>query len=102
MGNVRIQDFAENKMIRFSLVTNYMFKGRDGNASIETTWHNVVYWANQKNVPPFEKIEKGALIHVTGRLRNREYENGDGEKRNYWEVLASKAEIVDAPQEQTI
>ena len=41
VGNVKLQNVGNSEVIRFSLATNYAFKGKDGNPVIETTWHNI-------------------------------------------------------------
>ncbi len=37
VGNVKLQNVGNSEVIRFSLATNYAFKGKDGNPVIETT-----------------------------------------------------------------
>ena len=37
VGNVRIMDVQDRKVANFTVATNFAFKGRDGEAIIETT-----------------------------------------------------------------
>lgn len=96
VGSIKIQEFSDNKVIRLSLATNYVYKTKDGNSAIETTWHNVSAWQNQRGMPDFSKIVKGMPIYVVGRLRFREFEGSDGEQKQYWEVIASRLDLLDA------
>ena len=37
IGSVRVQDIQDRKVANFTVATNFAFKGRDGEAIIETT-----------------------------------------------------------------
>ena len=93
VGNVKTQKVGDNEAIRFSLATNYAFKGKDGTPVIETTWHNVTAWKG-KGMPDFNLIEKGSLVHVTGRLRSQKFEGADKIERQVFEVVANKITII--------
>ncbi len=96
VGNVKIQHVGDNDVIRFSLATNYVFKSKDGNPVIETTWHNITAW-NGKGMPDFSKIGKGTLAHVYGRVRYQKFSGADGTDKQYYEVLANRIEICSEP-----
>lgn len=93
IGNVRINDYGDNQMASFSVVTNYVYKGRDGNGVVETMWFNVVAWKNRCGLEDFSLLRKGQGVHVIGRLREREYTGTDGAIRHMTEVVSSKVEI---------
>ena len=84
-----IQDQGEiTQVANFSVVTNYLYKGREG-AVAETFWFNVNAWAGRNMPQDFTQIEKGSSVLVQGRLRNREYQSSDGQARIITEVVAS-------------
>lgn len=95
-GNVgqdpRINVVGENKVIKFTLATNEVFKERSGNFREETTWHNVTCWSG-KGIPDFSAIKKGTCVSVTGRIRNNKYITADGEDKIFTEVLANRLRI---------
>ena len=93
VGNVRISDVGGNRVARFSLATNFMYRGKDNEAVLETTWHNVTAWSG-KGMPEFEKIGKGSPVYVCGRLRSTKYTGNDGIERQGYEVIASRLSIV--------
>lgn len=99
VGNVKIQTVGKNDVATISVATNYVYKDRDGNPVIETTWHTVIAW-NGRGMPDFHKIAKGASISVTGRLRCRKFETADGTERQVYEVVASKLALSDSEPAQ--
>ncbi len=94
VGFVRILNVEGKHVIKLSVATNYVYKGRTGEPVIETTWHNVSAWES-KGMPDFTKIEKGTKIHVIGRLRNQRYTDSEGQERYSTEVSAYQMEIIE-------
>ena len=85
-------------MATFSVVTNYIYKGRDGSGIVETMWFNVVAWKRPQSLQDFSKLQKGAVVHVTGRMREREYTTSDGTVKRTAEVIASKVSIIETEE----
>lgn len=94
VGNVRVSDVGGSKVARFSLATNFIYKGKDNEGVVETTWHNIVAWSG-KGMPDFSIITKGAPIYVCGRLRTSKYTGNDGTEKTSYEVIAYKVEQAD-------
>lgn len=94
VGNLRLATVGESRVINFSLATNIAYKGKDGQGVVETTWHNVVAWSG-RNMPDFDKIQKGTSLYILGRIRNTSYTGQDGVERQSYEVLARKMEFED-------
>ncbi len=94
VGTIRTNVVGETKVANFSLATEYLYKTRDGAAISETTWHNVVAWAN-KQMPDLGTIEVGTPLHLTGRLRSNRYTAADGTEKMFHEVLAYKIRRLD-------
>jgi len=93
VGYVRLSRVGDNQVAHFSVATTYVYKGRNGEATIETTWHNVAMW-NLKNMPDMNILEKGCPVYVVGRLRSNTYQGSDGVERVSYEIQASKVEIL--------
>ena len=89
----RIFTSGENQVAKFSLATSETFHDRKGDIKEETTWHNVAAW-NGKDTVNVKQIRKGALIHLTGRLRNVKYTSVEGEERHFTEIVATRLEIL--------
>ncbi len=94
VGNVKVSETATGKMARFTLATNYLYRNRDGDAGVETTWHTIVAWEG-RNIKSLEKIEKGTYMYVMGRLRSSRFTGADGIEKQIYEVVANKLAILD-------
>ena len=77
------------KVARFSLATNEYYKNAKGEKVQSTEWHTVVAWGKTAEI--IEKYAgKGKEIGVSGKLKNRSYEDNDGIKRYVTEVEANE------------
>lgn len=93
VGTVRLNTVNDKKVANFSVATDYMYKGRDGEGVSETTWHNVVAWESQ-DMPDLSLIQKGTPLNIQGRLRANKYTSNDGVEKQYFEILAYKIKIL--------
>ena len=94
VGTIRTNIVGNSKVANFSLVTDYLYKGRDGAAISETTWHNIVAWAG-KDMPDLDTINKGTTLYVTGRVRTNKYTSADGTEKFFYEILAHKVKKIE-------
>ena len=94
VGTIRTNIVGNSKVANFSLVTDYLYKGRDGAAISETTWHNIVAWAG-KDMPDLDTINKGTTLYVTGRVRTNKYTSADGTEKFFYEILAHKIKKIE-------
>lgn len=92
VGNVRINSVGETAVANFTMVTEHLYKTRDGAAN-EVTWIYVVAWQG-KDMPDLELINKGASIYVVGRLRTARYISSEGVEKTVFEVIASKIRLL--------
>lgn len=93
IGFVRTNIVGDTKVSNFSLVTEHLYKTRDGGAVNETTWHYIVAW-DSKEMPDLDLFAKGLAVNVIGRLRATRYTNADGTEKQMYEVVASKVRIL--------
>lgn len=100
VGTVRTNEVNGSKVANFSLVSELLYKTRDGQAVSETTWFNVAAWSS-RDMPDLEKIEKGMQIYVSGRMRTARYTSAEGVERQFYEVLANKVRFLndDLPEQ---
>ena len=94
VGSVSIIVVGDTRVAHFSVATNLVYKGGNGEPVIETTWHNVTAWEKNKDIVPLDSIRKGDAIHIIGRVRRQDFVASDGTERYSYEVLASKVETV--------
>jgi single-strand DNA-binding protein len=93
VGTIRTNIVGDNMVANFSLVTEYLYKTRDGGAANETTWHQVTAWEG-RDMPDLSTIMKGTPVNVTGRLRTFRYTNSEGVEKQLHEVIAYKIRIL--------
>lgn len=97
IGNIgydaRVTNVRGILVARFNMATSYIHHDTEGYGEIETTWHSVVAW-NGAGMPDFEKLTKGSVVHVVGRLRINKYTTADGEERSFPEVVANSVTII--------
>lgn len=94
VGSVRMNTAGSTKVANFTMATDYLYKGRDGAAVSETTWHNVTAWAG-KGIPDLALITKGIPVNVIGRVREVRYKSAEGVEKVFHEVIAHKITLVD-------
>ncbi len=92
VGNFRQGEFNGSKVTNFTVACEYLYKTRDGNPVLETTWFNVTAWHN-KDMQNLDRIAKGMPVHVTGRIRSSKYTDSDGIEKHFYEVMANKVEL---------
>jgi single-strand DNA-binding protein len=81
----------------FRLACSRRYKNKETNeVQEETLFINVVAWRRQAELAN-DYLKKGSAILVEGRLRSRQWETNQGEKRSAIEVVAYRIQFLDAP-----
>lgn len=93
IGIIRTNIVGDSMVANFSLVTEFLYKTRDGGAVNETTWHHVTAWEG-KEMPDLSTLAKGTPVNVTGRMRTFRYTNAEGVEKQSYEVFASKVRVL--------
>jgi len=76
----------------FPIATSRRWKDQQtGEWKEETDWHNIVLW-RQENVATY--LTKGKQVYVEGRLQTRNYEDKDGKKVYFTEVVADELMLL--------
>ncbi len=71
---------------KFTIATGRRWKDQQsGEWKEETDWHNVVLW-RAENLANY--LLKGKQVYVEGRLQTRSYDDKDGKKQYFTEVVA--------------
>lgn len=85
------------KKASFSLATTESYKNKEGERVTHTEWHNVVLWRGLAEVAE-NYLKKGNTIYVEGRIRRREYEDKDGQKKSITEILGDDMTMLGGPK----
>jgi single-strand DNA-binding protein len=73
-------------MARFSLATKETYRDAEGKKVSETQWHNLVAWGNlAKTIQKY--LIKGMEVAVEGKLTHRIFDDKEGKKRYFTEVV---------------
>ena len=77
----------------FSLATTESYKNKEGERVSQTEWHNVVLWRGLAEVA--EKwLKKGSSVYIEGKIRNRKWEDKEGNTRYSTDIIAEKMTML--------
>lgn len=82
-----------NKVATLAVATSRYYKGKDGNPVEETEWHNVALWGNLADLAE-KYLVKGRQVFIEGRLRTRQYDDKEGNKRYITEIVGENMTFV--------
>ena len=71
----------------FSLATDEVFRDEKGQKKSHTEWHRIIVFGNQAEICS-QYLGKGSLVYVEGKLRTRNYDDKQGNKRYVTEIHA--------------
>jgi single-strand DNA-binding protein len=77
----------------FSLATSENWTDKNGTRQERTEWHNIVAWSRLADLSK-RYLLKGRQVYVEGRIRTREWNDKDGNKRRTTEVIASQMVLL--------
>ena len=81
----------------FRIASSRRYKNRDtGEQQEETLFINVVAWRRQAELAN-DFLKKGSAVLIEGRLRSRQWESAQGEKRSAIEIVAHRIQFLDMP-----
>lgn len=81
------------KLAKFSIATNENYKNNKGEKITDTQWHNIVAWG--KTAELIENyVIKGKEIGIEGKLTSRSYDDKDGQKRYFTEVICNEVLLM--------
>lgn len=94
VGSVSTSKVSGSTLVRFSVATNCVYKDKDENPIIETTWHSVSAFSEKITNGP--DVKRGDKVYVSGRIRIQRYTDSDGIQKSVCEIIANKVEILNA------
>ncbi len=85
-------------VVNFSLATQEVWTGKDGQRSEKTEWHSIVVWGKLAEICK-DYLTTGRQIYVEGRLTTRSYTDKSGQKRYKTEIVASQVVFLGSSQQ---
>jgi len=83
----------------FRLATDRKYTNKQGEKVDETEWHRCVAFGRTGEVCG-EYLHKGSLIYVEGRIRTREWQDKDGNKRWSTDILVEQMRMLGSKGER--
>ncbi len=83
---------------KFPLATSESYKDKAGNQQTETDWHNIVLWRGLADLA-VKYLKKGSGVYIEGKIKTRNYEDKEGNKRFVTEVIAEELILLDKKEE---
>lgn len=77
----------------FSIATSDMWTDKSGTRQEKTEWHNIVAWNKLADLSK-RYLAKGRQVYIEGRIRTREWDDKDGNKRRTTEIIASQMVLL--------
>ncbi len=80
------------KMAKVTMATSDHYKNAKGEWITETQWHNLVAWGKEAEI--LEKLtKKGSELTIKGRLTTKTYEDKEGVKRYFTEIVIQEIHL---------
>ena len=84
---------------KFSLAISESYRDRDGNLHSETEWVSIVAWRNLADLAG-KYLTKGSHIYLEGKIKTRNYEDKNGNKKYITEIIADSFIMLDKPADK--
>ncbi len=85
---------------KFPLATTETYKDKSGTLVSQTEWHTVVLWRGLAELAQ-RYLHKGSLIYLEGRIRTRNWEDKDKNRRFSTEIIGDNLVMLDKRKEQS-
>ncbi len=80
----------------FSVATTETWMDQESGRQERTEWHNIVVWGKQAETCG-QYLSKGRQVYIEGSIRNRSYDDRDGNKRYITEIVAQRVQFLGGP-----
>lgn len=87
----------------FSVATSENFRDKNsGEKREQTEWHNVVMWRNLAESVEKSELKKGDRVYLEGKIRTRQWQDKDGNKRTSIEIVADTFTIITRKKDRAV
>jgi single-strand DNA-binding protein len=86
---------------KFPLATTETYKDKTGNLVSQTEWHTVVLWRGLAELAQ-KYLHKGSLVYIEGRIRTRNWEDKDKNRRSSTEIIGDNLVMLDKRKEAEV
>jgi len=89
----------DNAIAEFSLATDDSYKNKEGQKVDVTDWHNIKIPTKKQAEIAEKYLRKGSLVYIEGKIRNRSYDDKDGNKKYITEIIADTFRMLDSKKD---
>jgi len=82
-----------NTVVKFPFATSETYKDKSGEKVTNTEWHNIIAWNKLAEIIE-NWVKKGDKLALIGKITYRNYEDKDGNKKYFTEVVCSDMEML--------
>jgi len=82
-----------------SVATTERWTDKSGQKQEATEWHRVVVWGKQAEIVG-QYLTKGRQVYIEGRIRTRQWQDQQGQKRYTTEIVAQRVQMLGARGER--
>jgi len=93
-----IKVLGDSKVANFSLATSESFTNKNGEKVTNTEWHNIEIWRGLADVVE-RYVNKGDLLFLEGKIKTRQYEDKDGNKRYSTSIVCDTLKMLGGKKE---
>jgi single-strand DNA-binding protein len=79
---------------KFPLATTEIYKDKTGKSISQTEWHNIVLWRGLAELAQ-KYLHKSSLVYIEGRLKTRNWEDKDHNRKAITEIIADNLIMLD-------
>ncbi len=80
-------------VVNFPIATTETYKNKQGEKVSQTEWHNIVLWRGLAEVAE-QWLKKGSSVYIEGKIRNRKWEDKEGNTRYNTEILGDNMTML--------
>jgi single-strand DNA-binding protein len=85
---------------KFPLATTETYKDKNGTLVSQTEWHTIVLWRGLAELAQ-KYLHKGSLVFIEGRIRTRNWEDKDKNRRFSTEIVGDNLVMLDKRKDST-
>ena len=85
---------------KFPLATTETYKDKNGTLASQTEWHTIVLWRGLAELAQ-KYLHKGSLVYIEGRIKTRNWEDKDKNRRSCTEILGDNLVMLDKRKDHT-
>lgn len=94
-----VRNFANGKVVQFSVATSKKYRDASGEMKEETAWHNIRIAG--KSAESFEKlvVKKGTPIYLEGEISYRTWNDNSGIRHDMTEIVCFTFQLLGSRQQ---